>query len=269
MALRLDQQDGSSPESPDELRLTLGEHLEEIRVRLFKIVAGIAVGMTAGSFLVPHIYSHLNKLVANSVPKDFPYTNAWTSLAEPFMFWIKMSVVVGAAITLPLTVMQIWGFVKPGLRPHERRPLQIVVPISILLFAVGAGLGYVILPVTFAWFADVSRAFTGTAVIQNPSEMILFCVKMMFAFGVGFQLPLIVFFLTKLGIITPEAVTRYWRQAAVGVFAAVALITPSGDLFTMSLMGMPLVMLTFGSIGAARLTMRGRDSDADVLNALD
>lgn len=269
MATRLDQQDGSSSTGVDELRLTLGEHLEELRVRLFRVAIIIAIGMTVGAFLVPHIYIHIKNMVESSLPKDFEYVNAWTSLSEPFMFWMKMSVTTGAIITLPFTVLQVWGFVKPGLKPHERKPLQIVVPVSVLLFAIGAGLGYTILPITFAWFADISKAFTGTSVIQSPSEIILFSVKMMLAFGIGFQLPLIVFFLTKLGLITPEAVTRYWRQAAVGVFAAVALITPSGDIFTMSIMAIPLTILTFGSIAAARMTMKGRDGQDDVLNSLD
>ncbi|MFM9872313.1 MAG: twin-arginine translocase subunit TatC [Fimbriimonadaceae bacterium] len=269
MARRLDQEDGSSSEQSDELRLTLGEHLEELRVRIFRIAAVIAVGMVAGWFLVVPVYDHFIKMVKSSLPKDFEFTTAWSSLSEPFMFQLKLALVLGLVVTIPITVMQLWGFIKPGLKPHERKPLQRVVPISLVLFAFGCLLGYTILPVTYQWFAGMSSQFKGSIIIQSPSEIVLFSAKMMLAFGIGFQLPIIVFFLTKLGIITPEAITRYWRQAAVGVFTAAAIITPSGDLFSMTLMGLPMVILTFASIGAARLTMKDRDGSGDVLNSLD
>lgn len=269
MAQRLDQQDGSSSDRSDELRLTLGEHLEELRVRLFRIVLVIAIGMVAGWWLVTPVYDHIFLMVKKSLPEGFKFSAAWSSLPEAFFFQLKMALTLGLVITIPLTVMQIWGFIKPGLRPHEQKPLQVVVPFSVALFALGGFLGYMILPITFRWFAEMSQGFAGAEVIQNPADIVLFSSKMILAFGVGFQLPLIVFFLTKLGIITPQAVTRYWRQASVGVFVATAVITPSGDIFSLTLMGVPLLILTFGSIAAARLTMKGRDSDAEVLNALD
>lgn len=267
--MRLDQEDGSSSGQPDELRLTLGEHLEELRVRLFRIAAVIAAGMVVGWFLVIPVFEHLMGIVVENLPKGYKFQQVWSSPSEPFMFHLKMAVVLGAAITIPLTVLQLWGFVKPGLKPHEQKPLRIVVPISVCLFALGGFLGYMILPVTYKWFAQMGEDFSNTTTLLNPAETILFCSKMMLAFGIGFQLPLIVFFLTKLGIITPQAVTRYWRQAAVGVFTAAAIITPSGDIFSMTLMGLPMVILTFASIGAARLTMKDRDGSGDVLNSLD
>lgn len=270
MAQRLDQQDGrSSSEQPDELRLTLGEHLEELRVRLFRILAIVCVGMTVGWFLAPPVYDNVMGMVQASVPKEFEMKVVWQNLSDPFMFHLKMAFIIGAVLTIPLSVLQLWGFVKPGLRPHERKPLQTVVPVSVGLFVMGAALGYMILPMAFGWFASMASDFKDPVVYQNPVEIVMFSVKMSLAFGIGFQLPLIVFFLTRLGIISPEAITRYWRQAAVGVMTAAAVITPGGDIFSMLLMGVPLVVLTFGSIAAARLTMRNRDGSNDVLNALD
>ncbi|MBL8068903.1 MAG: twin-arginine translocase subunit TatC [Armatimonadetes bacterium] len=270
MAQRLDQQDGrSSPEQPEELRLTLGEHLEELRVRLIRILVIVCIGMTAGWFLTPPVFDNINAMVKDSLPKDFPYKVVWSGLSDPFMFHLKMAFVIGAILTIPLSVMQLWGFVKPGLRPHERKPLQTVVPFSVGLFIMGSVLGYVILPMAFGWFASMATDFKDPVIYQNPVDIVMFSVKMVLAFGIGFQLPLIVFFLTRLGIISPEAITRYWRQAAVGVMTAAAIITPGGDIFSMLLMGIPLVVLTFGSIAAARLTMRSQDGANDVLNALD
>lgn len=268
MSLTRDPNKGGSS-SGDELRLTLGEHLDELRTRLVRIVLLLAIGMAAGWPLVVPVHNAMLSRVEMALPAGFQWEPVWSSLTAPFLFQLKMSFTLGLLVTLPLTVWQLWGFVSPGLRPHERRPFQIVVPLSVLLFFVGAGLGWLVLPPTFGWFATMALQFPDVKVLQNPADVVFFSSKMMLAFGVGFQLPLLVFFAARLGLITPETVTRYWRHAAVGVFLVTAVITPSGDPISMMVMALPLTLLTFGSIGAARLTMRGREAKDDVLNNLD
>lgn len=269
MALKLDQTQRSSSQ-PEELRLTLGEHLEELRSRIVRIALIITFGMGTGWFIFEKFfYNAVMQQVKSGLPKNFNYENVWTNLTEPFMFQLKMSFLIGLFITIPLTVMQLWGFIAPGLRPHERRPLQTVVPISIFLFFVGAFLGWWILPPTIGWFAAMAGTYPDMKVLQNPPDIVSFCTKMVLAFGIGFQLPLLVFFLARLGIITPQAITRYWRHATAGVFLATAIITPSGDPVSMMVMAIPLTVLTFGSIMAARLTMKNPDGESDVLNHLD
>ncbi len=269
MALKLDQAERSSSQ-PEELRLTLGEHLEELRGRIVRIAIIVMIGMAAGWVIFDRFfYEAVMHQVERGLPANFEFEKIWTNITEPFMFQLKMSFLIGLFVTIPLTVMQIWGFIAPGLRPQERRPLQAVVPVSILLFFVGAFLGWWILPPTIGWFATMASNYPDMKVFQNPPDIVNFCVKMVLAFGIGFQLPLIVFFLARLGIITPQTITRYWRHATAGVFLATAIITPSGDPVSMMVMAVPLIVLTFGSIFAARLTMKNPDGDSDVLNNLD
>ncbi len=258
----------NSSDTPEELRATLGQHLEELRVRLFRIVAILAGGIAIAWWYEPYFYDQLNNLAAQGIPEGVKYKEAFRSITEAFFLKLKLSLYISLVGTLPLTVMQLWGFIAPGLRPNERRPLKIVVPISTLLFLFGAWLAWFITPITIGWFVDFVKEFPGVEVIQEPAFLIFFIVKMMIAFGIGFQLPLVVFFLTKVGIITPDALMRYWRQSTLGVFVAAAIITPSGDPFTMLLMAVPLTTLFFASVIAAKITSR-KSARSDELNDLD
>ena len=260
----------SSTADAAELRLTLGQHLDELRTRLIRIVLLIAGGMTIGAFLVQPTYNIVLERVRSGLPNGLDYKIVWNSVTEPFSFWMKMSLTLGLIITIPFTVAQIWGFVAPGLKEHERKPFQRIVPVSVGLFFVGAFLGWLILPPTIGWFAGIAQSFQGASVFQRPDEIIYFCAKMVLAFGVGFQLPLLVFFLTKFGLISPATLTRYWRHASVGVFVTAAVVTPSGDPFSMLVMAVPLTILFFGSVYAAKLTMKNNpDNDVPELNDLD
>ena len=104
--------------------------------------------------------------------------------------------------------------------------------------------------------------------MQDPELMIMFQAKMLVAFGAGFQLPLVVFFLTRIGIISPKTLMRYWRQSTIGVFIAAAVITPSGDIPTMLAMAVPLTILFFITILAANYKQKGK-KDEDFLDDLD
>lgn len=270
MALLDRPTDRSSSAQPEELRLTLGEHLEELRTRLFRIILLIGVGMVAGWFFVDEVYTILIAQVQAGMPKNIEYEVVWKSLTTPFMFQLKMAFILGLIFTLPLTVIQLWAFIAPGLREQERRPIRIVVPISSLLFFLGAYLGYVILPPTMGWFAGMASVFPTQKILQDPAEIITFCAKMILSFGVGFQLPILVFFLTKIGLISSTMISRYWRQALVGIFTFTAVVTPSGDPLSMMVMALPLTILFFASVYAAQWTNRGkRDDSLDVLNNLD
>ena len=130
----------SSSEPVEELRATWGEHLEELRIRLFRIAALLAIGTIIGWWQFDNVYAFLRDMAVKSLPKDVIYEEAFRSFTEAFFLKLKLSFYLGLIITLPFSVLQRWGFVSPGLRPNERRPFKIVAPLSILLFLVGAGL---------------------------------------------------------------------------------------------------------------------------------
>lgn len=263
-----DRESSSSKDSFDELRLTLGEHLEELRTRIIRSVIYVAVAGVAGWFMVIPFYNMVEAwVIAPLTTKDHPVT-VTVGPIEGFSFWFRLAITIGLVISSPLVIYELWGFIRPGLKPNERRPIQRVVPLSMGLFLFGAALGWWILPPTMGWFMSLTTQFNGATILQSASDIVYFSAKMMLAFGLGFQLPLIVFFLAKIGIISADTIWRYWRQVVVGVFTISAIITPSGDPFSMMVMAVPMTLLFFGSIAAAKFSGVKRAPD-DVLNDLD
>jgi sec-independent protein translocase protein TatC len=186
------------------------------------------------------------------------------------MLRLKMAFYIGLFVTLPFSVYQIWGFVAPGLKANERRPLKVVAPISIVLFFAGAGACWFILPMTVTWFANFMYGFEDTKLMLEAGSMTFLLVKMLLSFGIGFQMPIVVFVLARLEVVTPAAMMKYWRHAVVGVVIASAVITPSGDPLSLAVLSVPLIALFFLSVWAARVTLRKQKAQEDAeLNDLD
>jgi len=252
----------NSSENPEEFRAPLSEHLDELRSRIIRSVLLVSIAWIAGWYIQPWLYEHLNTIVRSSVERPgVEYKEAFRSATDPFMLKFKLSFMIGLGLAFPFIVLQIWGFVAPGLKPGEKKPLRKMAPLSVLLFAIGAGFCWLILPQAFKWFGSYLSDFPGTSLFQEPGSMVFFILKMMVAFGAGFQLPLIVFFLGKIGLLTPETLSEHWRQATVFIFFASAVITPSNDAFSMLMMAVPLSLLFIISIWAVRLTTRHRPED--------
>ncbi len=246
------------------------EHLEELRVRIFRILGFLTAGMVAGWFLSMPVYQYLEKIVERNLAEGVAYEPIFTGLTSAFMLQIKMAFYIGLFLTLPFTVHQLWGFVAPGLRPNERKPFRIVAPISTLLFFAGAGACWLILPVTVTWLTAFSQNFPNTKMMLEAGSMVFLLIKMILSFGVGFQMPIIVFVLARLEIVTPKAMLQYWRHAVVGVIVASAIITPSGDPLSLAVLSLPLIGLFFLSVWAARVTLRKQRAKEDaVLDDLD
>jgi sec-independent protein translocase protein TatC len=259
-----------SSSSNEELRATLIEHLEELRQRLFRIIGFLAVGFVAGWFLALPVYKYLEDLVKENVAPGVPYESVFITMTAAFMLQIKMAFYIGLFLTLPFTVHQLWGFVAPGLRPNERKPFKIVAPISTVLFFMGAGACWFILPVTVTWLTSFSQSFPETKMMLEAGSMVFLLIKMILSFGIGFQMPIVVFVLARLEIVTPQAMMKYWRHAVVGVVVASAIITPSGDPLSLAVLSVPLIALFFASVYVARWSLRKQRSKEDaVLDDLD
>lgn len=177
-------------------------------------------------------------------------------MTEPFLLKLKLSFSIGLIGAVPLIVLQIWGFIVPGLRPSERKPIARMAPFSLVLFLIGAGFCWMILPAALQWFGSYIAEYPGTGLIQEPGTMAFFILKMMLAFGVGFQLPLVVYALGALDLLTAETLIQYWRQSVIVIFFAAAALTPSNDPTSMLMMAVPLVLLFMISVWFVKLTQR-------------
>ncbi len=234
------------------------EHLEELRTRIVRIFLLVTFGWLIGWFLQPPLYGHLNDLVQASLhpAAQDHYSEAFRNATDPFMLKLKLSFYIGLILALPWVLGQLWGFVAPGLKKNERRPLKLLVPFSVALFATGCFFCWLILPATIRWFTGYLAEFPGTVLMQEPGTMIFFVLKMELAFGIGFQIPILVYGLGALDLLSAQTLFKHWRHASAIIFLLAAILTPSNDAISMLMMAVPLVLLFMLSVVMVGVTQR-------------
>jgi sec-independent protein translocase protein TatC len=255
----------NSPDhNPEEFRLSLVEHLEELRTRVirsFLILLGFWV-ITWIKFA--DIYNFLTDRAIIAVKAGLPpgskFSEQFLHAADPFMLVFKVSFYCALILSFPFIVLQLWAFIAPGLKPSEQLPLKRVGPVSLLLFILGGFFCWLILPAAFHWFADYLVYFKQTDLNQEAGTMATFSLKSILAFGIGFQLPLVVFVLGALNLLSSETLLKYWRQAAVAIFFISGAITPSNDIPSMLMMAIPLTILFMVSAYAVKWVQRDKKS---------
>ncbi len=258
----------SSPSQDGELRLTLGEHLEELRGRVVRILVLYTAASVLGWFVSQPAYQAISNMSRASIPQSVKFEEVFTNISSGFFLRIHLAMLIGLVLSFPFIVLQLWGFIAPGLKPNERKPFRVIGPVSLVLFFIGAAICWSMLPAAFQFFASFLLDFPNAALFQEPGTLIFFVVKLMLAFGIGFQLPLVVFFLARADIITPNAMLKAWKQVVVLIFVGGAILTPTGDMLTLMAFGTPLVALFFGSVMAAKFSKR-RGERAAELDELD
>jgi len=252
MALKLHNLGGPDTDPDDEKKAELTEHLGELRTRLIRSCLYIVVGMVVMYVLFNPIYSLLERPLAPALAKVHGSLR-FNSFTEPFFLKLQIATVGGLVLALPLVVLELWGFVAPALTPGEKRGVHFVAPLSVLLFIMGVSCAYLILPMAMRWFLSYMSDFPDPVLLQNPLQYIVFVVKMMLVFGLLFELPVVLMFLGKIGIINSRLMIQYWRQIAVGLFTLAMVAAPSNDPGTMLALAIPLTLLFFGSIGLVKL----------------
>lgn len=250
----------NSLDDPEEFRATLTEHLDDLRTRIIRSLILLTLGWVAGWFIEPWFYAVLNDLVTRNMkvvlPPGIKYLEIFLNATDAFLLQMKLSLYIGIILTAPFIVLQLWGFVAPGLKPNERKPFKILAPFSVFLFLLGVVFCWFILPQAIQWFGSYVANFKSTELHQEAGKMVFFILKMMLAFGISFQLPIIVYALGALGLLSSETLFQYWRQSTVFIFIASAILTPSNDAFSMLMMAIPMVILFMISVFVVRFTQR-------------
>jgi sec-independent protein translocase protein TatC len=171
----------------------------------------------------------------------------FTNFFEPFMVQLKVSMILGFILVLPLVMWEFTKFILPALTPQERRPLRMLVPLSALLLACGVTIAYVTMFFAMHWFLGYLDNFPQPAVLmQNPGDYVVFMLKMMAAFGVAFQLPVVLMGLAFAGLVTSKGLIKQWRWGLV-IAVLGGVFTPANDPMSWALMVFPLLALYFGS----------------------
>jgi sec-independent protein translocase protein TatC len=229
------------------------EHLEALRVVLFQSAVACLVCALAGWWLAPRVLEHI---VRNTVGHAVVL-----SPLEALNERIKLSLLLGLALALPVVLHRLWSFVVPGLMRRERTWVPVMAAASYVLFALGAWAAYgYLVPLVMR----VLQSFMTPSMVAQIrlSELLGFTYNMALACGIVFQLPLVCMMLTAIGIVTPGFLLRQWRIAIVGVFLLTAIITP-GDVVTAQLiMGVPMTALYFLSVGLSWFVARRRKDAA-------
>ncbi len=243
---------GSTHEPVEASRMTLMDHIRELRTRLIWIVGAVVVGtlisMIFVSPLLEFIIEPLTELGAT------PMAIGPTDTIGVFF---KVSMTTGAILAMPIIVYQIIAFAAPGLYPHEKRNLILILPGVMVLFAIGAAFAYFMLLPTAVGFL---QGFLGDIISQEWTidRYISFVTRIVFWIGVAFETPLVVAFLARAGILSGQTLLRFWRQAVVIIAIVAAAITPTVDPVNMTLVMGPLIVLYAASVAIAFLVYKPR-----------
>lgn len=227
------------------------DHLEELRIRLIRAILILGV-----STIICMIFSkYLLSFITRTFPADETGHLALLQPTEGFVVRLKVAFVSGLFLSSPFWLAQVWGFISPGLYKNEKRIIYPVIAVSALAFLIGAAFGYWILPYAVIYFR--SFALADMTVNWSLGKYLDFSLRLLVAFGLIFELPLVVYLLAKLGVVTPKQLKKYRRHVVVGVVIAAGLITPP-DIFTMIVLAVPLIILyeigiLMASIGGKRV----------------
>ncbi len=246
-------------ESLDDRRATIVEHLEELRTRLFRSLLLITLGWVVGWFAFDPIFNALEGVMRDPSirPPGLVVKPVFTNFADAFLLKFKLSLIIGIIIMAPFVIVQLWGFVRPALKRKELKAFRSVVPFTVVLFSLGVVLAFVILRPALKWFMGYIVEFNAD-LYQNPGVFSFFVLKMALAFGAGFQLPLVVWFLAKIELLTSEALWKHWRVAVTAVIVIGFALTPSNDVFSNAALIIPMLLLYFITVFAVRLLEKNR-----------
>lgn len=234
-----------------EKRAELIDHLAELRNRLVRSALYITIGAVVAWFLYePFIYKWLTAPMMPVLAKS-KTKYLYTSIIQPFMLRMQVSVIAGLILTLPLVTLEVWGFIAPGLRPNEKKPLRWVVPLSIVLFAAGVAMAYWVMPRGFQWFANYIP--TNAEIRPSVPETMRFVILMLLAFGIAFELPVFLMLLGSVGILSSKTLKANWRYCVVGLTMAATIFCPSNDILSVTAMAIPLIVLYVMSIYLVKL----------------
>src|SRR5579859_497549 len=224
----------SKQEEEDELSsMPLVEHLEELRWRIFKCLGAIVVGAIVAFIFRDQIMTFLQAPLpdqANALQTKAGHKLVVTGLTEGLTVELLLSAVTGCVLALPVILYQAWAFIAPGLYKHEKKAAVPFIFIGIVLFVIGISLGYVVLRFPVEWLISFqSGSFTQ---LVTADSYFKFVAIFMVVFGLIFELPLVLTFLARVGIVTAAGLAKKRPVAHIGMWTAATFLTPGADIYS-------------------------------------
>jgi sec-independent protein translocase protein TatC len=241
--------ESESPEESGEGRMTFLEHLDELRRRITHAVAALLVGFVISFAFINQVFAFVYLRLAKDVPGG---KLIFTEPGEAFFLWMKIAALTGVLIASPYIMWQVWLFIAPGLYAKEKRLAIPFVISSSALFVAGAAFShYVVFPAAWKFFASFSNDFM--EFMPRVEPVFSLYVKLMLGLGLVFQMPVLMFVLARLGIVSARFLLKNTKYAILLIFIAAAIITPDGNPVNQVLVGAPMVGLYFIGIVVAWL----------------
>jgi sec-independent protein translocase protein TatC len=229
-------------------KMSFLEHLDELRKRLMWAIGALFAGFLIALFFIDTIFGFIMRPLAATLPAGRKMI--YTEPTEAFMLQLKVAALAGVVIAAPAVMWQLWLFIAPGLYRREKRlALPFIVSTSLLFVAGAAFNHYVVFPIAFTFLGSFTKDYMEfmpriTPVFSLYSQLLL-------AFGIIFQMPVLVFTLARLGLVTAGFLWKNTKYAILIIFVISAVITPTSDVVTQTLMAAPMLVLYVVSIGIA------------------
>jgi len=251
--------DGTTPDSSDtQPEMPLIEHLLELRNRLLKMVLAVVICFAALYPFANELYLLLSQPLRDLLPVG--QTMIATDITSPFFAPLKLALVLAVFVAIPVILYQLWSFVAPGLYAHEKRLAFPLLFTSVILFYAGAAFAYfVVFPLVFGFFTAIGPE--GIVELPDISSYLNFVLKMFFAFGVAFEIPIATILLVLTGATTPDDLAAKRPYIVVGCFVIGMLLTPP-DIISQTLLAVPMWLLFEMGIIFSRLAVR-KTGDAE------
>jgi sec-independent protein translocase protein TatC len=241
------------PEERDLKKMSFLEHLEELRKRLMISMLAIAGGFILCWKYADVIFGYIQQPLVQFLPKG-DQRLAYTRLAEPFMLYMKVAFFAGLFVASPIIMLQIWLFIRPGLYKRERRYAVPFIIFATVFFVVGGWFGWrYLLPGTCKFFVDTGQQFKQMIKVD---EYFSFASTIILATGLVFETPILIFFLARLGIVTPAFLLQKFKYAVVISFILAAVLTPTPDMVMQTALALPMIGLYL--LGVAIAWMFGK-----------
>ncbi|MFH1139856.1 MAG: twin-arginine translocase subunit TatC [Pseudomonadota bacterium] len=247
-------------EGIEKAKMPFTAHLEELRRRLIVCLIAVAAGFGVCYYFSTEIFQILMLPLLKALPEGEKLI--YTGLPEAFFTYLKVGMYGGIILAVPVISYELWGFVAPGLYKNERKYFIPFVIISTLLFLIGGFFGYfVVFPFGFQFF--VGFADENLRAMPSVKEYFSLAIMLLFGFGVVFELPLVMVFLGKMGVVNAKMLSKGRKWAVLLVFVVAAILTPP-DVVSQVLMAIPLMVLYEISIVLVRIMARKKAESAEL-----
>jgi len=233
------------------------QHLEELRMRIIRALMAVGIGFCACWYYAERIFSYMQRPIMTALANHHLDTKlVYLSPTEPFNMYLKVGFIAGLFVASPFVLYQLWAFVAPGLYRDEKRYVMPFMVFSVGLFVAGGFFGYrIVYPAALDFLIGYGQQFSPMITIGEYTDLFLTIIV---GLGLIFEMPILVFFLSLMGVISAGWMWRNLRYSILAIFILAAIVTPTTDIMNMCLFAAPMVILYIVSILVAWLVSPAR-----------